>query len=129
MAFVCVENSCRSQMAEALARFRYGKSGIVFSSAGTHPADAVDAGALRLLESEGIQWSGRPKHLDAIQHPDVIVTMGCDVACPTIPGARVIVWNLPDPKGKSGTEYRRVFRILQNHLAQLVDALHHQASP
>lgn len=60
ITFACVENSCRSQIAEALAKKMFADCGIEFSSAGTHPAQKVDEGAVALLKKTGIQWKRFP---------------------------------------------------------------------
>lgn len=79
--FVCVGNSCRSQMAEGLAK----AMGLTAASAGTHPAAKVAAHALTLLESRGIDTTGmRPQSIDEFQPKrfDKVISMGCGVHCP-----------------------------------------------
>ncbi|MBN2031491.1 low molecular weight phosphatase family protein [bacterium] len=118
IAFVCTENMCRSQMAEALAKNLFPEH--VFVSAGTHPADSMDEGALNMLEEEGIHWEGKPKSLNRINRPDILVSMGCDVACPIIPGVKVVQWDIADPKGKEIEIYRRTADLLKEKIRQLV---------
>ncbi len=118
IAFVCTENKCRSQMAEALAEAMFPEH--TFSSAGTHPADKVDQSALKVLEEEGIRWKGEPKGMDQTNQPDILVSMGCDVACPIIPGVQMVEWDIADPKGKEMIDYRRTVELLKEKIQQLV---------
>jgi arsenate reductase len=120
ITFACVENSCRSQIAEALAKNRFARKGVEFSSAGTHPAEKVDDGALTLLHDLGIEWRGKPKSFADIDKPDIVVTLGCEVRCPFIPGARMISWDIPDPKGKSKKEYKKTKNLIENKLINLM---------
>jgi len=98
LLFVCVGNSCRSQMAEGIAR----SLGHDATSAGTHPANSVSINALKVLESRGIDTKGlNPKLVDDIewQSFDLVISMGCGVSCPMI---RIEEdWNLDDPFGQS----------------------------
>jgi len=119
IAFVCKENACRSQIAEALARKIWGQAGMEFFSAGTHPARTIDPLILEVLQEEGIHWQGRPKSLDQIGQPDVLVTMGCDVVCPYIAGVRAVEWDIPDPRGKAIEEYRQVTQMIREEFLEL----------
>ena len=123
ITFACVENSCRSQIAEALAKNNYAREEVEFSSAGTQPAEKVDEGALTLLQKLGIEWSGTPKSFADIDKPDIVVTMGCEVRCPYIPGAKMISWEIPDPKGKTQKEYMRIKTLIENRLIDLINKL------
>jgi len=121
IAFACVENSCRSQIAEALAIKLFPDSDVEFSSAGTHPAKTVDEGVLAMLKHSGIQWNGSPKSFADIDKPDIVVTMGCDVRCPYIPGVQTISWDIPDPKGKSQDHYIKVKKLIKEKLIDLIN--------
>lgn len=123
IVFLCAENSCRSQIAEALALNLFKRDDLEFASMGTQPAMEVDKGALEILKEEGIFWDGKPKVLSYEQKPDIVVTMGCDVGCPVILGAQVIQWNIPDPKGKSIEEYRKVLNIIKEKLTELINKI------
>lgn len=123
ITFACVENSCRSQIAEAIAKMKFGDKGIEFSSAGTHPAAKVDEGAFALLKKFGISRQGAPKSFADIDKPDIVVTMGCDVRCPYIPGVKTIAWEIPDPKGKSQEQYVKVKKLIEEKLADLIDTV------
>jgi len=121
IAFICVENSCRSQIAEALAKKLCDKPNIEFISMGTHPANEVDPKALKVLQEEGIRWQGKPKIISNKEKIDIMVTMGCDVACPIIPGAKIIAWDIPDPKGKDIQDYRRTLGIIKEKIIELIE--------
>lgn len=123
ITFACVENSSRSQITEALAIKMFTASGIEFSSAGTHPAAQVDEKILTMLKKSGINWKGYPKSFADIDKPDIVVTMGCDVRCPYIPGVRTISWEIPDPKGKSQEQYGEVKKIIEKKLGNLINKL------
>ena len=102
-AFICVHNSCRSQIAEALCK--YLASDMIESySAGTELKDRIDPDAVRLmLQLYGIDMTQtqRPKLLAALPAVEVVVTMGCNVTCPFLPCKRREDWDLSDPTGKS----------------------------
>lgn len=106
VAFVCAHNACRSQMAQALARsLMPGEA--TFLSAGTHPAEAVDPGALAELGRRGVDANDlRPKALGELPpRVDWLVTMGCGVSCPTFPCDHREDWGLDDPMGGPAAGY------------------------
>ena len=98
LLFVCVGNSCRSQMAEGIAN----SLGHHAMSAGTHPAPEVSENAIKVLQSKGIPTKNLyPKSIDDIDWKsfDLVISMGCGVSCPNI---RIDQdWNLDDPVGQS----------------------------
>ena len=101
VAFVCVHNSCRSQMAEALAKALAGE---VFTSysAGTETKPRINQDAVRLMKDRhGIDMEAtqRSKLLSDIPPVDVVVTMGCNVDCPWLPCRHREDWGLDDPSG------------------------------
>lgn len=124
VAFVCTHNACRSQIAEAWAN-KYASEGIRAVSAGTHPDEMVDPGAIRIMRSShGIDLSGKhPKRLDAVGRIDVLVTMGCGVACPYVPGARLVEWDIPDPMGGSDEAYDEVIEVIRSKVKDLTAGL------
>lgn len=125
IAFLCLENSCRSQIAAALANKLCNTSNLEFLSGGTDPADKVDPMALRVLKDEGIDWHGKPKAISGKEFSDIdiVVTMGCDVVCPTVPGARIVRWDVPDPKGKGIGDYRKTLDIIKENITELIKEL------
>lgn len=121
VAFLCIGNASRSQIAEALARKLCPSPKLRFISAGTQPADEIDPKTQQVLEEEGITWRGKPKKLSDKEGIDVVVTMGCGVECPVIPGAKVIAWDIPDPKGKDIGEFRRVLSMIKRKILELLE--------
>lgn len=108
VAFVCVGNSARSQMAEALARHhakRLGLEGVEFFSAGSKPTGYVHPLALEVLEERGIDTTTlRSKHLNEIplEGLDLVFILCKEEECPCIPNARVVSWATPDPAKVEG---------------------------
>jgi len=120
IAFVCVGNSCRSQMAEAVAKKMSERSNLEFISMGTDPADKVAPEAIQVLKEDGMFWRGKPKDIQDKEPIDIAVSMGCDVGCPVIPGARRIEWDIPDPKGKGIEAYRETLALIKGKVAELL---------
>lgn len=120
VAFICTHNSCRSQMAEALA-MEMGLEGVAFHSAGPMPADRVDPGAVRaLMRLRGVDMSSlRPKATSAIPHPDYAISMGCGVACPWAGRPFDEDWGLEDPTGKGDEAYERAIGEISRRLEGL----------
>ena len=122
--FACVGNSSRSQMAEAFCR-ELGKD-VECSSAGSKPAAAVPPDAIAVMREVGIDISGaRPKGFEDLPDLkyDYLVTMGCEVDCPFLPGAKVVQWNIPDPSGKGIEEFRRTRDLVRQEIIALLDRL------
>ena len=125
--FLCVANSARSQMAEGLARARFGDRARV-QSAGSAPAP-VNPLAVRALAELGIDISGqRSKHADSIDPStvDTVVTLCADEVCPVFPSrVRRLHWPLPDPAGASGSEEERLarFRTVRDAIAARLEDL------
>lgn len=122
--FACVGNSCRSQMAEAFCRV-LGRD-LECESAGSRPAEGVAPNAVAVMREIGIDIStARTKGFRDVTAGgfDYMVSMGCTVTCPFIPGAREIRWEIPDPQGKGLTEYRRVRDIIRTNVHELLDSL------
>ena len=123
VAFICVHNSCRSQMAEALCRHFAGE---VFDcySAGTETKPQINQDAVRLMKQlygidmEKMQYS---KLLADIPPVDVVITMGCNVACPFLPCKHREDWGLDDPTEKSDDEFIKVIKLIEKKVLQLKD--------
>ena len=100
VAFVCVHNSCRSQMAEAWAR-HLGSDVLEAYSAGTETYPEVKPLAVQVMEEAGVSMAGhKPKLLtDIPDELDILITMGCNVICPYIPNRHQEDWGLEDPSG------------------------------
>lgn len=120
--FVCIENSCRSQMAEGFAK-ALGKSHVTVFSAGSRPSDHVNARAVAFMREKGIDISRhRPKGLDELPSLewDFIITMGCGDACPAVPARARLDWDLPDPKHMDDDGFRAVRDRIQLQVEDLV---------
>lgn len=124
LLFVCVENSCRSQMAEGFAR-ALGKTQVSPFSAGSKPSGQVNPRAIQFMGERGIdltlQASKGLDDLPAGTKWDYIVTMGCGDACPSLPARHRIDWDLPDPKHVSDEEFRGVRDRIESLVAKLID--------
>ncbi len=121
VAFVCVHNACRSQMAEAIARILAGDVFDSFS-AGTETKPAIDPTAVRLVrEQYGVDMTETQysKTLDALPEVDVVVTMGCNVQCPSLPCRRREDWGLDDPTGKEDSVYLAVMETIRQRVLDL----------
>ncbi|SMC71308.1 arsenate reductase ArsC [Papillibacter cinnamivorans] len=123
VAFICVHNSCRSQIAEALGK--HLASGVFESfSAGTETKDRINPDAVRLMEElYGIDMerTQRPKLLSEIPPVDVVITMGCNVQCPYLPCRRREDWGLEDPTGKPDGEFIKIIRTIEGKVKALRD--------
>jgi len=127
VAFICVHNSCRSQIAEALGKHLAAD---VFESysAGTETKPQINQDAVRLMkqlyciEMEATQHS---KLLSDIPLVDVVVTMGCKVECPYLPCKHREDWGLDDPTGRSDEEFVLVIRKTEDKIRQLTDRIKH----
>lgn len=122
VAFICVHNSCRSQIAEALGR--HFASDIFDSySAGTETKPQINQDAVRLLkEMYGIDMEAEgqySKTILEIPDPDVSISMGCNVGCPFIGKPFDDNWGLDDPTGKPDEEFRKVIRKIESNILNL----------
>lgn len=120
--FVCVANSCRSQMAEAAARAAAGDRWEIWS-AGSHPSGRVHLVAIEAMRELGDDLSmHRSKGLDQVpaQEWDVVVTMGCGDACPSVRAKRRLDWQIPDPVGLPLEDVRRIRDDLRRRIEALL---------
>ena len=125
VAFICVHNSCRSQIAEALGRHLAGN---VFESysAGTETKPQINQDAVRLMkELYGIDMEKNQysKLIDDIPEPDIAISMGCNVGCPFIGRPFDDNWGLDDPTGKSDEEFKLVIKQIEKRIIELKDSL------
>jgi arsenate reductase len=121
IAFICVHNSCRSQIAEALGKHLRGDE-FDFYSAGTETKSQINQDAVRLMkELYGIdmELTQYSKTVDKIPSPDIAISMGCDVGCPFIGRAFDDDWGLPDPTGKSDAEFVAVIKAIEQKIVAL----------
>ena len=121
VAFICVHNSCRSQIAEALGKHLAGDK-YDFFSVGTETKPQINQDAVRLIKQlygidmEQTQYS---KTFDKIPAPDIVISMGCDVGCPYIGRAFDDNWGLPDPTGESDDVFIKVIKQIENNIRKL----------
>ncbi len=123
--FVCVENSNRSQMAEAFARIHGGDS-VEAASAGSRPSGRVNPRAIEFMREVGYDLTAHTsKSLDEFNGKDitVAVTMGCGDACPLVRAERREEWNIPDPKDMPPEGYRKVRDLIEQKVKGLLASL------
>ena len=125
VAFICVHNSCRSQIAEALGKHLAAD---VFESysAGTETKPQINQDAVRIMKElygidmEQTQYS---KLLAEIPNPDVAISMGCNVGCPFISRGFDDNWGLEDPTGKSDEDYKVIINEIEKQILRLREEL------
>ena len=125
VAFLCVHNSCRSQIAEALGKHL---SSNVFESysAGTETKPQINQDAVRLMKKmyqidmEKTQYS---KRLSEIPQADIVITMGCNVNCPIIPCKYREDWGLNDPTGKDDVEFSKTIHAIHARILELAEKI------
>lgn len=125
VAFICVHNSCRSQIAEALGKHLASD---VFESysAGTELKDHINPDAVRLMkEIYGIDMEAAQKNklIGEIPNPDVVITMGCNVDCPALPCKLREDWGLDDPTGKSDLVFEKTIQMIESKIIDLKNRL------
>ena len=125
VAFICVHNSCRSQMAEALCRHLAGD---VFEcySAGTETKPQINQDAVRLIKqiyNIDMEKTQHSKLLSDIPPVDIVVTMGCNVACPYLPCKHREDWGLEDPTGKGDEAFKNIIDMIREKIFDLKNRL------
>lgn len=128
IAFICIHNSCRSQIAEALGKHLAGD---VFESysAGTETKPCINQDAVRLMKQlygidmELTQYS---KTIDRIPSPDIAISMGCDVGCPYIGRDFDDNWGISDPTGKSDEEFKNIILYIEEKIMNLKSIINSQ---
>ena len=125
VAFICVHNSCRSQIAEALGKLLAGD---VFDSysAGTETKPQINPDAVRLMRQlygVDMEETQHPKLISEIPVPDIAVSMGCNVGCPFIGRTFDDNWELDDPTGKSDEEFKKVIDQIRLRIMELKESL------
>lgn len=121
IAFICVHNSCRSQIAEALGKRLRGDD-FDFYSAGTETKPQINKDAVRLMkllygiDMEKSQYS---KTIDEIPQPDIAISMGCNVGCPFIGRGFDFDWGLEDPTGQSDEVFIKIIKKIERNILDL----------
>jgi len=123
VAFICVHNSCRSQIAEALGK-HFAFDVFESYSAGTETKPQINQDAVRLMKKlygidmEKLQYS---KLVSDIPTPDIAISMGCDVGCPYIEKGFDDDWGLPDPTGQSDEVFIEVIEQIEVNIKKLIE--------
>jgi arsenate reductase len=125
VAFVCVHNSCRSQIAEALGKHLAGDAFDSYS-AGTETKPQINQDAVRIIKKLYSIDMGKDQYsklLNDIPEVDIVITMGCNVECPYLPCKYREDWGLDDPTGKSDEEFIKTAKIIEEKVLDLKDRL------
>ena len=126
LLFVCIENSNRSQMAQAFAMI-YGGDGVEAFSAGSRPSGLVNPKAVAAMKELGYDLSTHEsKSLDEVKAYapfDTVVTMGCGDACPWMPAKQHIDWQIPDPRNMGREQLNEVRDLVAKKVQELLASL------
>lgn len=125
VAFVCVHNSCRSQIAEALGKLLASDAFDSFS-AGTETKPQINQDAVRLMKQlyhVDMEQTQHSKLLSDIPPVDIVITMGCNVSCPSLPCRYRADWGLDDPTGKLDEAFLEVIRKIEQKVLDLKSAI------
>ena len=121
VAFVCVHNSCRSQMAEALGK-KYGIDVFESYSAGTETKPQINQDAVRIIKdlyNIDMNKTQKSKLLNEIPTVDIVIKMGCNVVCPHLKAEHTEDWGLEDPTGKSDEEFIKTAKVIEEKIKDL----------
>lgn len=128
--FVCIENSNRSQMAQAFATILGGEAVQAFS-AGSRPSGKINPKAIAAMKELGYDLTThQSKSLDEVTEYapfDVVVTMGCGDACPWMPATQFKDWQIPDPRNMDPQAFRAVRDLVRDSVATLLREIHASA--
>ena len=121
IAFVCIHNSCRSQIAEAWGK-RLATDVFDCYSAGTETKPEINRDAVRIMKDRygiDMEKTQYPKLLAELPPVDIVVTMGCNVQCPNLPCRHRDDWGLDDPTGKSDSEFLKAIEAIAKNIREL----------
>lgn len=121
VAFVCVHNSCRSQMAEALGKL-FASEVFESYSAGTETKPEINQDAVRIIKDlydVDMNKTQRSKLLKDIPEVDIVIKMGCNVVCPLLPSKHEEDWGLDDPTGKDDKAFIKTAKIIEEKVKDL----------
>lgn len=121
IAFVCIHNSCRSQIAEAWGK-RLATDVFDCYSAGTETKPEINRDAVRIMKDRygiDMEKTQYPKLLAELPPVDIVVTMGCNVQCPNLPCRHREDWGLDDPTGKSDSEFLKAIEAIAKNIREL----------
>ena len=125
VAFICVHNSCRSQMAEALGK-KYGVDVFESYSAGTETKPQINQDAVRIIKdlyNIDMNKTQKSKLLNEIPTVDIVIKMGCNVVCPYLKADHTEDWGLEDPTGKSDEEFIKIAKSIEIKVKELAERI------
>ncbi len=125
VAFICVHNSCRSQMAEALGKL-FTSDVFDSYSAGTETKPEINQDAVRIIKDiydVDMNKTQKSKLLNDIPEVDIVIKMGCNVVCPFLPSKHEEDWGLKDPTGKSDEEFIKTAKIIEEKVKNLAERI------
>lgn len=125
VAFVCVHNSCRSQMAEALGKL-FASDVFESYSAGTEIKPQINQDAVKIIKNlYGVDMNKTqyPKLFSDIPEVDIVIKMGCNVVCPFLPSNYEEDWGLDDPTGKGEQEFRKTAKMIEEKVKDLAERI------
>ena len=128
VAFICVHNSCRSQIAEALGKY-YASDVFESYSAGTELKNSINPDAVRLMKEIydiDMKKTQHPKLINDIPDVDIAISMGCNVGCPYIRKEFDDNWMLDDPSGKNDEEFIKVIKQIEIKIKELKERLNNE---
>ena len=120
--FLCVENSCRSQIAEAFA-IKYGKNKVIAMSAGSRPSGIINEKAILLMREFNYDLSSHQSSaIYALPEMKIhtMVSMGCGDSCPSIISDQKIEWDIPDPKDMDEKDFIKVIMAIEKKVLELI---------
>lgn len=125
VAFICVHNSCRSQMAEALGKL-FGNEVFESYSAGTETKPQINQDAVRIIQdlyNVNMNETQKSKLLNDIPEVDIAIKMGCNVVCPYLAAKHTEDWGLEDPTGKSDEEFVKIAKTIEVKVKDLAERI------
>ena len=121
VAFICVHNSCRSQMAEAVGKILASETFESYS-AGTETKPQINQDAVSLIKEKyniDMNATQQSKLIDDIPTVDIVITMGCNVDCPYLPSKHREDWGLDDPSGKGKETFENTLKLIEEKIINL----------
>lgn len=125
VAFICVHNSCRSQMAEALGK-HFASDVFESYSAGTERRPQINQDAVRIIKDLykiDMEETQSSKLLDEIPQVDIVIKMGCNVVCPVVNGEHIEDWGLDDPSGKEDEAFIYTAKTIEEKVKDLAERI------
>jgi len=121
VAFICIHNSCRSQMAEALGKL-FASNVFESFSAGTETKPKINQTAVRIMKNLYDVDMNKEQHsklIDDIPDVDIVIKMGCNVVCPVVTAKYIEDWGIEDPTGKSDDDFIKILYLLEQKIKDL----------